>query len=274
MKKLGIIIIVLLIMTSCVSNKKYTDLQKNYDKTLSEKGTLEQKLGNIKRRVNDYNSKINSLKASNEKLSEQAKTSGGLAFTADSKVPLSKEALAKMKNKLADVDPSVLSGLKTLNDSINYILNSNINKGVNSFEGLDFEVDETVVMINVSDNLLFNTGSYKVSNEAYPLLQKLSNIIKSEPSIEVMVEGHTDSRVFRAEALEDNWDLSVKRATSIVRLLQDKYNVAPEQLIASGRSSYAPLAENDSGENRALNRRTRIIIMPNLDKFLSMVMAE
>ena len=132
-------------------------------------------------------------------------------------------------------------------------------------------VDETVVKISVSDKLLFNTASYRVNSAAYPLLGKLAEIIKSEPSMDVMIEGHTDSRTINNAVVQDNWDLSVKRATSITRILQNKYGVEPSQLIASGRSSYKPLVENDSSENRARNRRTQIIILPNLDKFFSLM---
>src|SRR5690606_3819745 len=142
-------------------------------------------------------------------------------------------------------------------------------------EDIEITVDETVVMINVSDQLLFRSGSARVSRDAYPLLQKLADVINSEPSMEVMVEGHTDDKkVVENSYLIDNWDLSVRRATAIVRLLQDRFNVAPEKLIAAGRSSYHPLTENDSAENRAKNRRTRIVILPNLDKFLAMLDSE
>ncbi|MBT8259556.1 MAG: OmpA family protein, partial [Bacteroidia bacterium] len=135
-------------------------------------------------------------------------------------------------------------------------------------------IDNTVVMISISDKMLFNTASYRVSNKADDLLQKLADVINSEPSIDVMVEGHTDSRSINNERVRDNWDLSVLRATSVVRKLQDKFNVAPEKLIASGRSSYQPLVENDSRDNRARNRRTRIVILPNIDKFFALMSSE
>src|SRR5690606_11604818 len=142
-------------------------------------------------------------------------------------------------------------------------------------EDIEITVDETVVMINVSDNLLFRSGSARVSREAYPLLQKLADVINSEPSMEVMVEGHTDDKkVVENSYLIDNWDLSVRRAAAIVRLLQDRFDVAPEKLIAAGRSSYHPLVENNSADNRAKNRKTRIVILPNLDKFLALLDSE
>jgi chemotaxis protein MotB len=129
-------------------------------------------------------------------------------------------------------------------------------------------------MISVSDKLLINTASYKVKSGADKLLKQLAKVINSEPSMDVMIEGHTDSRTISNAVLEDNWDLSVKRATSIVRILQDKYKVDGSRLIASGRGSTVPLVENTSNENRAKNRRTRIVILPNLDKFFGMLADE
>lgn len=129
-------------------------------------------------------------------------------------------------------------------------------------------------MINISDKLLFNSGSYKVSSKAHSILGKLAEVINSEPSMEVMVEGHTDSRSIQTSMFQDNWDLSVKRATSIVRILQEKYKVDPANLIAAGRSSYLPLVDNETAENRAKNRRTRIMILPNLDKFFALLDSE
>jgi chemotaxis protein MotB len=128
-------------------------------------------------------------------------------------------------------------------------------------------------MISIADDMLFNTGSYRVSNKADKILKKLADVINSEPSLDVMVEGHTDSRSINTAKIQDNWDLSVLRATSVVRKLQKQFKVAPEQLIASGRSSYQPLVDNDSKENRAKNRRTRIILMPNIDKFFALMEA-
>src|SRR5690606_38819821 len=122
------------------------------------------------------------------------------------------------------------------------------------------------------DKLLFRSGSYQVNRKAYNLLQKLADVINSEPSMEVMVEGHTDSQTVKEGAyIKDNWELSVQRSTAIVRLLQNKYNVNPKQMIAAGRGSTMPLVDNDTPENRAKNRRTRIVIIPNLDKFFALL---
>src|SRR5690606_16601419 len=114
-------------------------------------------------------------------------------------------------------------------------------------------------------------GSYRINPKAEPLLKRLSEVINTEPSLQVMIEGHTDPRTISTAVVQDNWDLSVKRATSIVRELQLKYSVAPEKMIAAGRASYLPVVENDTKENMALNRRTRIVLIPDLDMFFAML---
>ena len=126
-------------------------------------------------------------------------------------------------------------------------------------------------MIHVSDKLLCNTGIYRINSKADPLLHKVAELIKSEPSIQVMSEGHTNPRTSSTGVVEDNWDLSVKRATSIVRKLQEDYKVAPEKMIAAGRASYMPIVDNDTPENMAINRRTRIVLIPDLDMFFAML---
>ena len=260
-------------LTSCVSKKKYTELETNYNNTRSElqqaqveNEELETRLSAIEERVSDYNAKINSLRDENDQKLEMNE------LTAMSNV--NKQ---KMRETLTKVDPAALAEAQTLEDSINLAVSYNLKQEISEGESDDIEitVDETVVMINVSDELLFRSGSARVSRDAYPLLQKLADVINSEPSMEVMVEGHTDDKkVVENSYLIDNWDLSVRRATAIVRLLQDRFDVAPEKLIAAGRSSYHPLVENDSAENRAKNRRTRIVILPNLDKFLALLDSE
>jgi chemotaxis protein MotB len=273
MKRLSLVTLLsVAVLTSCVSKKKYVALEDNLSQTQSslqktqiEKEELQAQMTKIEARVEEYNSKINSLKEMNDS-----------QFTSvDDVAVMSNNTKAKMRNTLKNVDPAKLAGAKTLQDSMNLAVSYKLKQSI-SEEGEDINVsiDKTVVMINISDELLFNTASYNVSNKANNILKKLSEVIKSEPSMEVMVEGHTDSRTINTPMVTDNWDLSVKRATSIVRKLQKEYGVDPSQLIASGRSSYLPLVENDSKENMSMNRRTKIIILPNLDKFFALLDSE
>lgn len=273
MKRLSLVTIVLVaLLSSCVSKKKYVALEDNLSqtqstlqKTLVEKEELQAQMTKIEARVEEYNSKINSLKEMNDS-----------QFTSvDDVAVMSNNTKAKMRNTLKNVDPAKLAGAQTLQDSMNLAVSYKLKQSISEEgEDIDVNIDKTVVMINISDELLFNTASYNVSSKANKILQKLADVIKSEPSMEVMVEGHTDSRTINTPMVTDNWDLSVKRATSIVRKLQKEYGVDPSQLIASGRSSYLPLVENDTKENMAKNRRTKIIILPNLDKFFALLDAE
>jgi chemotaxis protein MotB len=260
--------------TSCVSKKKYVELetelsntQSNLQRTAMEKEEAQKKLDAIEARVADYNAKINSLKESNDEKMEM-----------NDLTAMSNNTKAKMRTTLTKVDQSELANAKTLEDSINLAVSYNLKKSITGdaeSDDVQITVDKTVVMINVSDKLLFRSGSYRINPKANNLMEKLAEVINSEPSMEVMVEGHTDSQTMvPGSHIQDNWDLSVRRSTTIVRLLQDKYNVAPEKLIAAGRSSYAPLVENTSKENMAKNRRTRIVIIPNLDKFFALLDSE
>ena len=186
-----------------------------------------------------------------------------------------------MKAALANVDQTELAEAKTLQDSMNLIVSYNLKKNLDNnliAEGqeddIEINIDETVVMITISDKLLFNSGSYRVNPKANNLLQRLADVINSEPAMEVLIEGHTDARTVKPGAhIKDNWELSVERSTAVIRKLQDEFGVAPEKLIAAGRSSYAPISDNDTEEGRSKNRRTRIVILPNLDKFLALLSA-
>ena len=125
--------------------------------------------------------------------------------------------------------------------------------------------------MNISDKMLFQSGSSYINPKAKTVLGKIAEIIKSRPELEVMVEGYTDNVPIRSSCIEDNWDLSVKRATSVVRVLQKDYNIDPNRLIAAGRGEYNTLTTNDTQEGRATNRRTRIIILPKLDQFYDLL---
>jgi len=289
MKKLiAITLLIGMSLTSCVSKKKYVALEQNLtdtrgqlQKTTLEKENLEAKFSKIEQRVSEYNSKINSLKDTNKSLTSdiQSVNDEKLVLVDDNLVVLSKNVRERMKATLSKMSPQELIGATTLKDSINLAISYNLkrkmlNTGFTNDDDIQVNINKTVVMISVADNLLFNTASYRVNKKAYPLLQKLADVAISEPSMDVMIEGHTDSRSINTTILKDNWDLSVKRATSIVRLLQEKFNVDPSRLIASGRSSYIPLVENNSKENRARNRRTNIIILPNLNKFFALLESE
>jgi len=276
-KKIIAVAILTVLLSSCVSKKDYTALEQDLidtkgelQKTTLEKEELEAKFAKIEVRVDEYNAKINTLQETND---EQ------MVFVDDNLTVLSKDTRDNMNATLAKMSPEELAEAKTLKDSMNlaisYKLKQSINESdLNNDNNINVNIDKTVVMISVADSLLFRSGSYRVNPKAYSLLQNLADVINSEPSMDVMIEGHTDSRSIHTDGIEDNWDLSVKRSTAIVRLLQSKYEVDGSRLIPSGRSSYLPLTDNKTKENRARNRRTNIIILPNLNKFFALLAEE
>ncbi len=282
MRFFSVALVSLLVLSSCVSKKKYLALEQEkgeltseLTKTRVEKEDLEHKFAVIEARVDQYNSKINSLTDNVEGLKLENDTKIGVSADGAVASNITKQ---KMRETLTKVNPEALNNAKTLKDSMNLAVDYHLNRTIdtstlNEDEDISVDINETVVMISISDKMLFNSGSYRLSSKANNILQKLADVINSEPSIDVMVEGHTDSRSINTERVADNWDLSVLRATSVVRKLQDSYGVAPEKLIASGRSSYQPLTDNDTRDGRSKNRRTRIIILPNINKFFALMVS-
>ena len=271
MKQLSVIVLSALFLTACVSKKKYVALEtengqikSELTKTKVEKEELEAKFEAIEARVDSYNSKINSLTKEND--AKLVNVDG---------VVISENQKAALRESLKKVPPAYLATAKTLKDSMNLAMQFNLKQSMDNIEedeDISVNIQETVVMISISDKMLFDSGSYRISNKANEILQKIANVVNSEESLDIMVEGHTDDQTFKPNAsIKDNWDLSVLRATSVVKKLQEEHNVAPEKLIAAGRSFYQPLVPNDTKENRATNRRTRIVILPNIDKFFALM---
>lgn len=161
----------------------------------------------------------------------------------------------------------------TRKDSMNMALVINLKGAIGNLDDNDIniKVDKGVVYVDISDKMLFKSGSWIVTDQANEILGKVAMVLASQPDVEFMVEGHTDNLAFKSGDLEDNWDLSTKRATSIVRILQNKYHVPPSRMTAAGRGEYLPLASNDTKEGRAKNRRTRIVILPQLDQFFKIL---
>ena len=159
-------------------------------------------------------------------------------------------------------------------DSLNLALVTNLKGAIGNMDDKDIniKVDKGVVYIDISDKLLFKSGSFDVSDKAGNVLSKVATVLKNQPDIEFMVEGHTDNVAYKGNNLiADNWDLSVKRATAVVRILQNQYGLDPAKMTAAGRSEYLPVADNSTAEGKAANRRTRIVILPQLDQFFKLL---
>lgn len=282
---------VILLSTSCmVSKKKYTALQSELETTNNHKKELENKLfaseNSVNRLVNE-NTNLNSSLIGRQELIDDLKIQiedckkirdqqlnrvGDLTVMTQAANDNMKETLAQLERK--DKYIHLLQQAKSKADSLNLALAVNL-KGVLS-EGLDdkdvnINVDKTVVMINLSDNVLFKSGSSDLSPRANEVLAKIAKIIESRPDLEVMIEGYTDSDPIKNNCTKDNWDLSVRRSTSVIRMLQNDFKINPNRLIAAGRGEFNALAPNDSPANKAANRRTRIILMPKLDQFYDLL---
>ena len=266
----------LFIMSSCVSKKEYSSLENRHKKTQDLLNTATIKLNacleeksSAETLAISYKERADYLRRTNEQLFIQSKDY--LELTSKSADNLEK-SLESMKEK--DLKITRLQDALTRKDSVTLTIVTSLKKeiGINDPD-IEVNVEKGVVFISLSDKLLFKTGSYVVSDRAKEILGKVAVVVNGKPDFECMVEGHTDSRSYENGVLLDNWDLSVKRATSIVRVLQE-LDVNPGRLIAAGRSYFDPLVENDTAENRAINRRTRIVIMPKIHQFYDMIEKE
>jgi chemotaxis protein MotB len=274
MKRISVLIITAsVVLSSCVSQKKYTELEGNYKKTSQE--LVDTKADLMKCRI-ESEGKLSALE---QRLLDLKKDKEKTLEYVDNLTVLSKSASDNIKETLAQMgkkDEYIQHIQKAMNkkDSINLALGFQLKKvlkdGFND-EDIEVSVEKTVVYINIADKLLFKSGSATISSEAKRVLGKVAEVIAAQPNLEVMVEGYTDNKPISTAGIQDNWDLSVKRSTSVIRVLQDDFKIAPDRLVAAGRSEYKPLASNDTVEGRARNRRTRIVLMPKLDQFFKLL---
>ena len=273
-KSVFLYILTILILSSCVSKKDFTALEERHKKTVDLLNTATVKLNTCLEEkatsealAEAYLNQISDLKKRNDQLFNQSQDY--LELTAKGAENLEK-TLESIKEK--DLKINRIQDALNRKDSVTFALVTSLKKeiGINDPD-IEVNVDKAVVFISLSDKLLFKSGSYEVSERAREILAKVATVVNSKPSFECMVEGHTDDVAYIGSGnLIDNWDLSVKRATSIVRVLQE-LDVNPAKLIAAGRSFYNPLVSNDTPENRSTNRRTRIIILPKIDEFYDMI---
>jgi chemotaxis protein MotB len=271
MKKIVIALSVLALLTSCVSKKKYTDLEARNKETQDLLNTCTVKLNSCLEEKAGLTATVAGLKDYNQTLISSSKDMTILTTKGAQNV---EKALESIKEK--DLKITRMQDALTKKDSVTLALVTNLKRTV-GFNDPDIEinVEKGVVFISIADKLLFKSGSYTVTDKAKGVLAKVAKVVNDKPDFECMVEGHTDSVPYVGNNIMlDNWDLSVKRSTSIIRVLTNELGVNPAQLIAAGRSSYIPLVANDSAENRARNRRTRIVILPKIDQFYEMIEQE
>jgi len=283
MKKILLSLAVVFLLGSCVSKKEYASLEANHQKTKDEllavKTNLTKCLIEAEKNqatASSYKSKITDLETTVKDLQRDKRKT--LEFV-DNLTVLTKGANDNIKETLIQLSKKdqyikyirkAMTKKDSLNLAVAFHLKKELKEGLDD-EDIEINVEKTVVFISISDKLLFKSGSYNVTEKAYKVLEKVATVVNGQPNMDVMIEGHTDSKSIKTEFLEDNWDLSAKRATSIARILQNRFKVTPGRLIAAGRSSYVPLVPNDTEANMAKNRRTKIIIMPRLDQFFDLL---
>ncbi|HEX7691633.1 MAG TPA: OmpA family protein [Sediminibacterium sp.] len=281
------------VLFSCVSTKKldaekakYAELSGNY---LAQQDKLRDAQDEIKRlqalldkansqlkdqkassdaTIADLNKQIDYLKQNNSTVLTQLKD---LSVVTGAQAESIKKSLENIGAK--DMYIKDLQGSIARKDSLNMALVMNLKGAIGNLDDKDIniKVDKGVVYVDISDKLLFKSGSYDVTDRAKEVLGKVAKVLNNQPEIEFMVEGHTDSVPIKSTGIQDNWDLSVKRATTVVRILQNTYGVDPKRMTAAGRSQYLPIADNNTAEGRSTNRRTRIVILPQLDQFFKLL---
>jgi len=271
MKKIVVTLSLFMLLTSCVSKKQYAALEAKNKETQDLLNSCTVKLNTCLEEKAGLKASVDGLKENNQFLISQSKDM--TILTAKGGENLEK-ALESIKEK--DLKISRMQDALTKKDSVTLAVVTSLKSSVGiSDPDIEINVEKGVVFISIADKLLFKSGSYEVTDKAKGVLAKVAKVVNDKPDFECMVEGHTDSVPYNGNGvLLDNWDLSVKRSTSIIRVLTGQLGVKPEQLIAAGRSSYVPLVANDSAENKARNRRTRIVVLPKIDQFYDMVEKE
>ncbi len=272
-----------ILFSSCVSKKlmtaekvRYETLQTSYNELQNQLKDCNDLTVENSRKKALLEAEIESMKRENAFLKDNnnqaIKQLENLSVISSSQA----ESIKKSLENIGSKDSYIQNLQSALNrkDSLNMALVMNLKGAIGNLDDKDIniKVDKGVVYIDISDKLLFKSGSYDIGDRASEVLGKVAQVLKNQPDIEFMVEGHTDNVAIKGSGpLLDNWDLSVKRATAVVRVLQKQYGLNPAKMAAAGRSEYMPIADNSSAEGRAANRRTRIVILPQLDQFFKLL---
>tara|TARA_R110002074_G_scaffold5143_2_gene25244 strand:- start:21801 stop:22658 length:858 start_codon:yes stop_codon:yes gene_type:complete len=263
---------VTLLLSSCVSSKKYADLEAKHKGTQDLLNSATVKLNNCLEEKATASSRLQTLEDQNAFLkanNQDLINNMGNLTTLTTK---GAENLEKSLESLQEKDLTIrkLNDAITRRDSVNLSLVQSLKGVLGNMDDEDIEisVEKGVVFVSISDKLLFSSGSYNITSRAKEVLGKVAKVVNNKPDFEFMVEGHTDNVPYRGNgSLLDNWDLSVKRATAVVRILQNDFNVDPKRMTAAGRSEYIPISSTEKSKNR----RTRIVVLPKIDQFYSMI---
>ncbi len=295
MQKLMILSFAVLVsLSSCVSKKQYDDLQASTAARLAQQqeaiskhnqeiNRYAERLAECERREAVVKTQVESaetqVRIREEQIADLKKQRDQQATQVGDLTVLSQGANQNIGNTLKQLEGKdkyirLLQNAKSKADSINLALAVNLKQvlkdGIDD-QDVDIKVDKTVVYINLSDKMLYKSGSYEITDRAGEVLAKIAAIAKSRPNLDLMVEGYTDNVSINTNCIKDNWDLSVLRSTSVVKALQNQYGIDPNRLVAAGRGQYNTLASNDTAEGRSTNRRTRIILLPKLNQFYDLL---
>lgn len=224
------------------------------DKQRAKIATLEAELANAKNSNTVLLNQLTSLSVITEAQAESIRQSMENINTKDAYIKDLQSAMARKDSLNMRLVLSLKGALQDVND-----------------QDVEIKVEGSAVFISVSDKLLFKSGSYEITSKAKEVLGKVAQVLKGQPELQFMVEGHTDNKPINTGFIKDNWDLSVLRSAAVVRTLQKDFGLDPSRMIAAGRSEYLPIKSNDTNEDRALNRRTRIMVLPQLDQFFKLL---
>ncbi|MBB5397349.1 flagellar motor protein MotB [Mucilaginibacter sp. AK015] len=261
--------------SSCVSNKKYKELQASYDKLDSNTREVKGRYLLTQRNLDLANQKLTSL---DEQIASERANNKQLQSALDKCLTSSGQGNVNISKLVDEINSSnryiqQLVNAKNKSDSLNMVLTNNLTRSLSQSEmkDVDVKVLKGVVYVSLADNMLYKSGSYEISDRAGETLSKIAKIIKDYSNYDVLIEGNTDNVPISQKNIRNNWDLSALRASSVVQALQNNYQVDPKRLTAGGRGEYNPIADNSTPSGKAQNRRTQIIITPKLDQFMDLI---
>ena len=274
-KSIPIMLISIVFISGCVSNKKFTELQTTYSKLRERNQELSNKYQDSQRELTGASSRVKSLE---EQIASERNNVTALQDALNKCLNSSSQGNVNISKLVDEINSSnkyikQLVNAKNKSDSLNVVLTNNLTRSLSREElgDVDVQVLKGVVYISLADNMLYKSASYEVSDKAGETLRKIAKIIKDYDTYDVLIEGNTDNVPISSTNIRNNWDLSALRASSVVQVLQNKYAVDPKRLTAGGRGEFNPVADNNTPDGKAKNRRTQIIITPKLDQFMDLI---
>lgn len=275
MKKIVYVLCLLIAVSSCVSKNKFTIAENGRLAALSRERALNKNLSQQKEENSRLKKEIEGLTSDTSRLGQSIRDYRQSLYSNLSEQDKLTMMLQEKMSKLAEREATInkLQGeIDAQNEKVATLLNS-VKDALLGFSSDELTVTQKdgKVYVAMSDKLLFQSGSAQVNKQGKEALGKLAEVLKKQNDIDVFIEGHTDNKPIKTVQFKDNWDLSVVRATSVVRILTKEYDVNPLQIVPSGRGEYMPMDTNDTAEGRARNRRTEIIMAPRLDKLMEIL---